>query len=310
MSPRYLILLAGLVGVCVAAEASNQPVSVDMRNVDLHIASGISLHVAHLRGRFDSTGPRPAPYLNDKRSYSVSIDDGEIALDLASLNKMMARSMGGEKSNVKRLQVWFNEDGTLGQKGVIDSAINVPFSARATLSPTADGRIRVSMKSIRGAGVPVSPVMKLFGLKLDNLVKMGSGVVADGNDLIIDPGRLIAAPSIRGRLTAVRIVGNRLVQTFGSGSGKPAVSGLSANHIYWHGSALSFGKLTMSDTDLELVDLDPADPFDFSVDDWNAQLVAGYSKTQPNRGLKAHMPDYNDLGSARGATKTAAGSRP
>jgi hypothetical protein len=58
----------------------------------------------------------------------------------------------------------------------------------------------------------------------------------------------------------------------------------------------------MSDTDLELVDMDPKDPFDFSVDDWNAQLVAGYSKTLPNRGLKAFMPDYGDLRKAAKAT--------
>ena len=44
---------------------------------------------------------------------------------------------------------------------------------------------------------------------------------------------------------------------------------------------------TMTDTDLELVDLHPSDPFDFSVDQSDAQLVAGYSKTLPNRGLKA-----------------------
>ena len=51
----------------------------------------------------------------------------------------------------------------------------------------------------------------------------------------------------------------------------------------------------MTDTDLELVDEDPSDPFDFSIDHWNDQLVAGYSKNTPTRGLKAHMPDYNDL---------------
>ena len=51
----------------------------------------------------------------------------------------------------------------------------------------------------------------------------------------------------------------------------------------------------MSDTDLELVDLDSEDPFDFSVDDWDAQLVAGYSKTLQNKGLRAFVPDYNDL---------------
>jgi len=59
--------------------------------------------------------------------------------------------------------------------------------------------------------------------------------------------------------------------------------------------SLSFGKLTMTDTDLELVDTDPRDPFDFAVDHWNAQLVAGYSKTLPDRGLKAYLPDYDDL---------------
>ena len=135
----------------------------------------------------------------------------------------------------------------------------------------------------------------------------GSGVEVRGNDLIIDPARIMPAPALRGRLTAARIEGNRLVQTFGSLPGKQIPSATrSPNHIYWRGSQLSFGKLTMTDTDLELVDVDPTDPFDFSVDDWNAQLVAGYSKTLPNRGLRAFLPDYNDL---RGGTARRAVSR-
>ena len=74
---------------------------------------------------------------------------------------------------------------------------------------------------------------------------------------------------------------------------------MSRNFIYWRGGQLSFGKLTMTDTDLELVDNDPRDPFDFSVDHWNDQLVAGYSKTTSRRGLKAIVPDYNDLAKQR-----------
>ena len=70
----------------------------------------------------------------------------------------------------------------------------------------------------------------------------------------------------------------------------PAVS---RNLIYGRGGALAFGKLTMTEADLELVDDDPKDPFE--VEHWNEQLVAGYSKTTATRGLKAHMPDYNDL---------------
>ena len=72
-------------------------------------------------------------------------------------------------------------------------------------------------------------------------------------------------------------------------------SGEIGNYIYWRGAKLRFGKLTMTDTDLELVDADPSDPFDFSVDHWNDQLVAGYSKNTTGGGLKTHIPDYNDL---------------
>ena len=270
-----------------------------MANVDLHITTDVTLHIKQMCGRFTPVD-RDVAYLDDKRSYGVFVDTGEVAIDLASLNALMARSMSGKKSNVEKLRVSI-KDGTLRQQGVIDSAINVPFTATSVVSATPDGRIRVSTKSVRGFGLPLRPVMSLFRIKMDNLVKTapGSGVETDGNDLIVDPGVVIPAPSVRGRLTSVRIEGNQMVQTFGAGKGEPMRPSLSPNHIYWRGSQLSFGKLTMTETDLELVDLDPKDAFDFSVDDWNAQLVAGYSKTLPNRGLRAFMPDYNDLKSKR-----------
>ena len=59
----------------------------------------------------------------------------------------------------------------------------------------------------------------------------------------------------------------------------------------------------MAETDLELIDLDPNDPFDFSVDHWNAQLDAGYSKTLANKGLQAFVPDYDDLRRRRAARR-------
>ena len=267
-----------------------------MANVDMHITSDVTLHIRELRGRFVAVG-RDVPYLDDKRSYAVYVDSGEVGIDLASLNALMARSMGGDKSNVEKLRATIDKD-TLRLQGVIDSAVNLPFKATSSVSATPDGRIRVATTSVSGLGVSLKPLMALFKIKMDDLVKVkpGTGVETDGNDLIIDPAVVIPAPAIRGRLTSVRIEGGQMVQTFGGQEHRSIASRpLATNHIYWRGSQLSFGKLTMTDTDLELVDADPKDPFDFSVDQWDAQLVAGYSKTQPNRGLTAYMPDYNDL---------------
>jgi hypothetical protein len=136
---------------------------------------------------------------------------------------------------------------------------------------------------------------------MDDLLKVepGPGVVVDGNDLILDISKVLPVPGFSGRLSAVRIENERLVQVFGNADPRPASPGTSRHHIYWRGGQLSFGKLTMTETDLELVDEDPRDPFDFSVDRWNEQLVVGYSKTMADRGLRAHMPDFNDLRARR-----------
>jgi hypothetical protein len=293
-----LVLLSLATLSCLRAEASRQPVEVEMRNVDLHITTDITLHVAHLRGRFEPVGRRDVPYLDDKTSYAVNVDTGIVSIDLPSLNALMTRTLAGDGSNVDKLKITVDDEGNLRQKGVIDRAVNIPFSVKAGVEATPDGKLRVFTKSVKGFGMSMKPLMKVFHLEMDDLlrVKPGHGVIVRDNDLILDPAMLMPPPSIRGAVTSARIENNAVVQTFGGGAEKhlspPATSN---NFIYWRGGSLAFGKLTMTATDLELVDMDPKDPFDFSVERWNDQLVAGYSKTTGARGLKAHMPDYNDL---------------
>ena len=54
----------------------------------------------------------------------------------------------------------------------------------------------------------------------------------------------------------------------------------------------------MSDTDMELIDADPRDPFDLWLDKYVTQLVAGYSKNTPTGGLRVYMPDYRHAAGA------------
>jgi hypothetical protein len=65
--------------------------------------------------------------------------------------------------------------------------------------------------------------------------------------------------------------------------------------MWYRGGVLRFGKLTMNDTDMRLIDADPSDPFDFFPDHYKDQLVAGYSKTTATGGLLVYMPDYAKL---------------
>ena len=302
MRAIMVALLASTLASCASVEASRQPVDVEMRNVDLHLSGEVTLHVRHLRGQFIASSRSGIPYLDDTSSYHVMVDAGQVAIDVASLNALLTRTLGHGQSNVRKLQVSVDDKGQLRQSGTIDKAIDVPFSARAEVTATPDGRIRVHTRAVRGYSMPVTRLLKLFSVEMDDLLNVppDRGVTVEGNDLLLDPSKLLPAPAMRGRITDVRVEGQMLVQTFGNGDARALSPPASAhNFIYWRGGQLSFGKLTMADADLELVDNDSRDPFDFSADHWNDQLVAGFSKTTTRRGLKAIVPDYDDLSKQR-----------
>ena len=119
---------------------------------------------------------------------------------------------------------------------------------------------------------------------------------------------MIPPPQIEGRVTQVRVDGDQIVQTFGAAADRAALAPLvppdttAKNFMYYRGGSLRFGRLTMSDAEMQIVDLDPADPFEFELDQYNKQLVAGYSRTLPSLGLEVFMRDIDKVGEARRLT--------
>jgi hypothetical protein len=66
-------------------------------------------------------------------------------------------------------------------------------------------------------------------------------------------------------------------------------------HIPFKGLMHLFGEDLAKLINLQIVDQSPSTPFDFSLPDYNRQLVAGYSKNTPTNGLIVFMPDLAAL---------------
>jgi hypothetical protein len=166
-----------------------------------------------------------------------------------------------------------------------------------TIGPTADGRIRIHPTQMKVAHLPVKGLLKLFGIDMAKLINTRAtrGVTVDDNDIILDPARMLPPPQMSGRITAVHVRGDEIVQIFGTEAPAPATERPRSNFMAYRGGILRFGKLTMTDVDMQLIDADPTDPFDFFPDHYNDQLVAGYSKTTVSGGLRVYMPDYNKI---------------
>jgi hypothetical protein len=286
-----------------ASSAAPRPanVQIEMKNVRLHVADGIVLDVDRLRGTMVSRSENP-PVFDNQQSYVLDVATGSVSMDMTSLQNLMNRyAFAYDGAPLRNLKVRAAND-RLEMSGKLRKGIEVPFSTKATVGVTADGRLRLHAESMKAAGIPAKGLLKLFGLELDDVMnlKQRRGMDVEDNDIVISPGQVLPPPEMRGRLTSAVIRNNRLVQTFGTPGGKePAPlkrpSPSARNYIYFGTGEIRFGKLTMHDADLQLIDSDPRDPFDFFPARYKAQLIAGYSKNTPQHGLKTYMPDFDDL---------------
>ncbi len=273
-------------------------VTAEMRNIHFQIAPGVVLAIARLRGALLPVTTSQPPTLDDKRSFTLAITSAEISIDTASLGNLLTNHVFAYPgSPLKSLRIETEGD-QLIQRGVLHGFL--PFSMRADVTLTPEGLIRLRPRTVKVFGIGVRKMMHFFGLQLEELAKIqpGRGVRIVDDDFILDPTAILPPPRTRGRVTKLHVGNGRVVQTFGGAEPArrlAAVGPEPANYMFFQGAALRFGKLTMADTDLLILDDDPADPFDFFLDHYNEQLVAGYNKNTLDHGLIVHMPDFGDI---------------
>ncbi len=279
------------------------PVEAEMQNVLYHVDDRVTLRISHLRGALLPTKPDVPPWFDDPKSFSLAIDSGEVAIDPASLTALLNRYVFNYKgSPISDVKVTI-EKGKLKQKGTLHKGVGLPFTIFADLSSTPDGRLRLHPTSVKVAGISVKGLMHAFGLEMENLVKLrpGSGVEVKKDDFLLAPTGMLPPPTIKGLVTAVRLDDDEIVQVLGGSKREGWHERLhpsdpkAENFMFYRGNVLRFGKLTMADADLQIVDADPKDYFDFYLSHLNEQLVAGESHNQFDFGLVTIMPDYSDL---------------
>lgn len=285
---------------------------IEMKDVWMQVDDQVVLEVRHLRGEMLRTDQQAPPYFDEPPSFELRIFDAEIAMTPESLSALMNRYvLDGPDAPVKDVELTI-EDGKLRQDGTLNRAVPVPFSILAEVDVTGEGNLVLHPVEMRAAGVPVKALADLFGVELDEVLadEEAPAMRAIGDELLLDPEAMVPPPRIQGRVAAVAIEDGRLVQRFETARPLEPLSPSdpdAENYLFIQGGVVRFGKLTMDDTDLQLIDDDPTDPFVYSLADNLQQLVAGYSRTQPDDGLVVWMPDFDEV--ERGETLQGAAVR-
>ncbi|HET9741902.1 MAG TPA: hypothetical protein VFQ00_04055 [Terriglobales bacterium] len=305
---KGIFLTAALLTIFAVSSSSrevpaDQPhaVEVQMRNVMYHFTDSIAVHIRSLNGLLIPEKGE-LPVFDDKDSFKIQIASAAIAITPDSLaNVLNSYVFARRDAPLKDISIRIDTSGQLKVKGKLHSKGDVPFETDGTLSPTADGKILLHADKIKALHLPVKGLMGLLGIDLADLIKTGKvrGIAIQKDDLVLNPEELLPPPPILGHVTAVQVRAGQIVQIFGDAKKAPDWPVSATNYMAYRHNQLRFGKLTMSDTDLVLIDMDPKDPFDFYLGHYIEQLVAGYTKETPAFGLRVYMRDYNKLHSTR-----------
>jgi hypothetical protein len=276
---------------------------IDMKNVDLRIAENAVVGIRRLRGEVIPAKRGGNAVLDSTSSFSIRITSGTVAIASADLSAILNRFVFGYKgSPLKKLSVHM-QGAQMVQSGVMHKGVDLRFEITSSLSLTDSGFIRLHPTKVRVLGVNGESLLHALGMKLDDLLDLKGSKAArvQGDDIFLDPTKILPPPAIAGRLSSVRVEGDALVQEFvrlpddSLFAGYARADSAAPNFLFFRGGRLRFGRLEMRDTELQILDLDPSDPFDLFLAQYNKQLVAGYSRNRPNLSLQAFFPDYTDL---------------
>jgi len=286
------------------APDDSRSVDVQMRNVMYHFSGNVAVHIYSLDGQLIPLG-NELPIFDDKNSFKIQITSAVIAITPESLaNVLNSYVFLRQDAPLKSISIRIDSSGHLKVKGKLHSKGDIPFETEGVVTPTSEGKIRLHAQKIKALHLPVKGLMDVLGIELADLIKTGKvrGIEVEKDDLILDPGSLLPPPHISGKVTDVKTRSGQIVQVFGNANSVSNWNISSANYMAYRNHQLRFGKLTMSDTDLVLIDMDPKDPFDFYLDHYKEQLVAGYTKETPSFGLRVYMRDYNKLAASKSSS--------
>jgi len=276
------------------------PTTIHAHNLMLRKGPDFRIYVRWLRGNMVRTRYDVNPTFDDPESFFLEIKSGVIRANIGDIGNFL--NAGGVANSPLRNITLLADNDNVKLKGSLHKLISLPVELLGSVSATPDNRIRVHVIKLSVLKIPVTRL--LSGLRVSVADLFGSkslpGLEVSGNDIFFDTLKLLPPPHIHGQLTKVRIVTPDIEEVYGNPEEDVTRVEQWRNYLRLSDGTIDFGKLTMHDVDLTMVDLSDDAWFDLDLNNYQKQLVNGYTRMTPEAGLQIFMPDLDSLPQNKG----------
>lgn len=277
------------------ATAESAPTAVYAHNLMLRKGPDFRIYVRWLRGNMVRTSPAVTPTFDDPESFLLDIKTGVIRANIGDIGNFLN---AGGVANSPLTDISLLADGDqIRLKGTLHKLIPLPVELLGTVVATPDNRIQLQVTKLSVLKLPLKGLLGGLHITVADLIhpKGIPGIEVSGNNIFFDTVKLLPPPHIRGQLTKVRVVTPDIEEVFGNGEDSLTRVEQWRNFLRLNDGTIDFGKLTMHHVDLIMVDLSNDAWFDLDLNNYQNQLVNGYTRMTPQAGLQIFMPDLDNL---------------
>ena len=284
-----------------AATREYAPTAVYAHNLMLRKGPDFRIYVRWLRGNMVRTRPGVNPTFDDPESFSLEIKTGVIRANIGDIGKFLN---AGAVANSPLKNITLLADGDqIKLRGSLHKLISMPVELLGSVAATSDHRIQVHVTRLSVLKIPLKGLLGKLDIRVSDLfhAKSISGVEVTGNDIYFETLKLLPPPHIHGQLSKVRVVSPDIEEVYGDAEGAVMRVEQWRNFLRLSDGTIDFGKLTMHHVDLTMVDISNDAWFDLDLNNYQNQLVNGYTHMTPQAGLLIFMPDLETLSKNTGS---------
>jgi hypothetical protein len=217
---------------------------------------------------------------------------GFTALDLTNF----LNANGLAKSPLKKITI--SGDGNqIRLRGTLHKIVPLPIEMIGNIAVAPGDRIQIHVTKLSILKIPFKAILGGLYISISDLFHSQGipGIQVSGNNIFLYTPALLPPPHIRGQLTNVRIVNPDIEEIYGNGQNEVERVEQWRNFVRLQGGTIDFGKLTMHQVDLTMIDISNDPWFDLDPAHYQEQLVNGYTRMTPQAGLQIFMPDLDEL---------------
>ena len=284
------------VAAAPSSAADLAPTQVYAHNIMLRKGPDFRIYIAWIAGQMVRTKKNEDPSFDNPDSFVLQINKGVIRANIGDICKYL-NATAAKDSPLKHIDIQ-PEGEKVKIRGTVKKVVPLPVELLGSVAATKQGLVQLHVDHISVLKVPVKGLLGTFDLKLSDLVPSTNvpGVTVAGNDIIFDTEKLLPPPHIRGELTTVKVKVPDIEVIYGNAPNDPTQLAQWHNFLRFRNGAVTFGKLTMHNTDLTMIDAANEPWFDLDLVNYQNQLVNGDTRMTAQAGLEIYMPSLKAKG--------------